>query len=385
MFCVRGRVMFRLFVCWLSLLAVSAVAETLVPLPEHPKEQAWPTKTWPTGELDQRVDRADLDAAVTNLFAKRKDNGIPDTRAILIIQHGKIVFEQYADGFDETTRFHSWSAAKSFTNALIGMLAHQDKLDIDEPAAIPAWQNDERSGITVRHMLNMSTGLDISDNAGEGLIGEALYGTGALDINAMLTNREKIAEPNEQWEYSTGTSNLLGFVAGNLMGSDRYTRHNYAKEHLLSLIGADNVVMSYDRAGYFMGGSHVYATARDYARLGYLYLRDGVWDGQRILPEGWVDFTRTPAPAENNGNHSAHFWLNVKGKGWQPHMLPGGPESTFIMSGNGGQYVFIIPTHDLLFIRLGEKQLSSWGELAKALAGVVAVFPPVADDQGEAP
>jgi len=359
------------------LFSTFSQSQTLVPLPEHPSGLSWPTETWPNAALGDDVDRAALDGAIASLFAVKQASGVPDTRAVLIIKSGQIVYEQYAEGFNKDSRFHSWSAAKSFTNALIGVLANQGKLDLDQQAPIPAWQDDERSQITVRQMLNMTSGIDNSDRADGGLLGEALCGRGALDVNQLAANRPLISEPNSKWAYSTATSNLLAFVAGNLMGDDRYSRQAYVNQHLLSPIGADDIIMSYDKAGYFLGGSHVYAAARDYARLGYLYLRDGVWDGQRILPEGWVDFSRTRAPTENNGNHAAHFWLNVKGKGWQPDMLPGGPESAFVIAGNGGQYVYILPSHDMLLVRLGEWQIFSRADLVKSLAAVVAVFPPL--------
>ncbi|MGK0343841.1 MAG: CubicO group peptidase (beta-lactamase class C family) [Candidatus Azotimanducaceae bacterium] len=374
---VQENTMQKLITVMLGLLFSTIThGQTLVPLPEHPSGLPWPTATWSNSELANDVDKAALDSAIANLFAVKQDNGVPDTRAVLIIKSGQIVHEQYAEGFSKDSRFHSWSAAKSFTNALIGVLANQGKLDLDQQAPIPAWQDDERSQITVRHMLNMTSGMDNSDSADGGFLGEALYGRGALDVNQIAANRPLISEPNSEWAYSTATSNLLAFVAGNIMGDDRDSRQAYVNQHLLSPIGADDIIMSYDKAGYFLGGSQVYATARDYARLGYLYLRDGVWDGQRILPEGWVDFSRTRAPAANNGNHAAHFWLNVKGKGWQPGMLPGGPESAFVIAGNGGQYVYILPSHDMLLVRLGEWQVFSRTDLVKSLAAVVAAFPP---------
>lgn len=366
----------RLFGLMLGcLIGNAALAQDLIRLPDHPVGQTWPTDVWEEQPLGSDVAEAQLNAAIETLFEAKLENGVPDTRAVLVIRGGKIVFEKYAEGFDQSTRFHSWSVAKSFTNATIGMLVNQGKLNLDQNAPIAAWQSDKRIKITIRQMLNMSSGIDNSDGVANGFLGNAMFGSGALDVNEVVADRPLIFDPGKQWSYSTATSNLLAFVAGNQMGEDRESRQSYVNEHLLTKIGADDIVMSYDKAGYFLGGSHVYATARDYARLGYLYLRDGVWDGERILAEGWVDFSRTPAPAENNGNHGAHFWLNHEGKGWQPDMLPGGPKSAFIMSGNGGQYVYILPTHDMLLVRLGERYVVSWDDLATALASVVGAFP----------
>ena len=350
-------------------------AANLVPLPIHPEGQAWPTPEWSTTSLAPEVNQEALNLAMDGLFAAKAGNGVPDTRAVLIVQGGEIVFEQYADGFDTTSRFHSWSVAKSFTNAIIGTLVHQDKLELEQKSLLPEWKDDVRIKISLRQMLNMSSGLDIGDQREDNFLGNALFGSGALDVNDAIINEPLIHDPGEHWAYSTATSTLLAKIAGDLTGDDKVSRQEFVVEHLLDPIGAPDVILTYDNAGYFLGGSHVYATAREYARLGYLYLRDGVWDGQRILPQGWVDFSRTPAPAENNGNHGAHFWLNLEGRGWQPKMLPGGPESAFVMSGNEGQYVFILPTHDMVFVRLGKMHALDWRKLTEALAAVVAAFP----------
>jgi CubicO group peptidase (beta-lactamase class C family) len=127
------------------LLSALGQSQPLFPLPEHPDGLSWPTESWPSGAIGEDVDRALLDQAIAELFAVKHENGVPETRAVLIIQGGKIVLEQYAEGFDKNSRFHSWSAAKSFTNALIGVLAKQGKLELDQPAAIPAWKDDARN------------------------------------------------------------------------------------------------------------------------------------------------------------------------------------------------------------------------------------------------
>lgn len=378
-----------LLVCAFSLLALNnvtagTVSQNLVPLPSHPEGKPWPTAGWTTGLLSTEIDEGELEKAIKRLFEPQSEKGVPDTRAVLIVRGGEVVFEKYAEGFDSNTRFHSWSVAKSFTNALVGMLVAQGKLDLEQKGLMDEWEGDVRIKISLKQMLNMTSGLNNGDQREDNFVGDALFGSGAVDVNQAIVEEALIHDPGKHWAYSTATSTLLANVAGKLMGEDKRARQAYAIEHLLGPIGAADVVMTYDKAGYFFGGSHVYATAREYAKFGYLYLRDGIWDGKRILPAGWVDFSRTPAPAENNGNHGAHFWLNTEGKDWQPKMLPGGPESVFLMSGNEGQYIYIIPSHDMMLVRLGKMHTVSWAELTESLASVVAIFPPMSPTSNSA-
>ena len=155
----------------------------------------------------------------------------------------------------------------------------------------------------------------------------------------------------------------------------------FLRAKLFDRLGMRSAVPEFDAAGTFMGGAFVWANARDWARFGLLYLRDGVWDGARVLPEGWVDYVRRPAPAPNNGVYGAHLWLNFEPKEPQFKPLPGGPESALSVSGNNGQMVVIVPTHDLVVVRLGEMQASSWDSVTGEVAAAVAAFPPLAAAQ----
>jgi CubicO group peptidase (beta-lactamase class C family) len=164
-------------------------------------------------------------------------------------------------------------------------------------------------------------------------------------------------------------------IVGRAVGADATERGRFARTVLFDPIGMRSAAFGFDAAGHLLGGSHLYATARDYARFGLLYLRDGRWEERRLLPEGWVDFARTRAPAENNGTYGAHFWLNLEPKEGQFSLLPGGPPSAFSASGNAGQAVLVVPTRDLLVVRLGEHHATTWTEMNEYLAEVVAVFP----------
>lgn len=362
--------------------AGATVLPTLVPLPPQTEGVPWPTKIWPEASLGDDVDRIDLAAATDALFASTGRGGVPDTRALLVVRHGRIVYERYAEGFGAKSRFHSWSMAKSFTQALVGILVTRGLLSLDDPAPVPEWQTpgDPRREITLRHLLNMTSGignrdfLDGDQEAG-GFVAEFMFGEGAPDMAAFGANAPLVHPPGTHWAYSTATSAILARMIGLAIANDAAGRRSFIHNELLDPIGAIDAVFEFDRAGTFLGGSHVYATARDYARFGLLYLRDGVWDERRILPEGWVDFARSRAPVENNGAYGAHFWINHEPKEHQFELLPGGPTSAFEASGNAGQYIVVVPTHDLIIVRLGEKHAMSWIELNSGLAKLLEVFP----------
>lgn len=360
----------------------SDVQQALVPLPSQAEGVPWPTQIWPEAEPDANVDRDALGDAADALFAGVGRGGVPDTRALLVVQHGRIVFERYADGFGRKSRFHTWSLAKSFTQALAGILVRDGVFALDQPAGVPEWQSedDPRREITLRQMLNMTSGIDNGDfSSGDpktgGFAGQLLFGPGARDLNTYAANRPLVHPPGTHWAYSTATSTLIAGLIGRAVGANATERKAFIQAELLDPIGAAHTTFEFDRTGQFLGGSHIYASARDFARFGLLYLRDGVWDQRRILPAGWVDFARTRAPAANNGTYGGHFWLNFEPKEHQFVLMPGAPRSVFEATGNNGQYVAIIPTHDLLIIRLGEMQTTNWNELNSALATLLEAFP----------
>jgi CubicO group peptidase (beta-lactamase class C family) len=358
------------------------VSAALVPLPAQKAGVAWPTRAWPEAAPSADVDPEALASAADTLFSPIGRSAVPDTRALVVVQQGRIVFERYAEGFGIGSRFHTWSLAKSFTNALVGILVRDGVFSLDQAAPIPEWQaeDDPRRAITIRQLLNMTSGIDNGDMSGGrpstgGFAGELLFGTGASNPGAFSADRPLIHPPGTHWAYSTATSTLVARMVGAAVAPDPTGRNAFIHKALLDRIGASETIFEFDATGHFLGGSHIYATARDFARFGLLYLRDGIWDQQRILPEGWVDFSRTRAPAANNGNHAAHFWINHVPKPDQFVLFPGAPESVFEASGNNGQIVTIVPTHDLLVVRLGEMQTTNWSELNGALADLINVFP----------
>ncbi len=374
---MRGWILLTLF-----LLALPVGAEVLVPLPPQPEGVAWPTEAWPTGEIGEGVDPQALDEKIDALFQEVGRGGMTDTRAVIVIRGGRILRERYAEGFDASSRFHSWSMAKSVTQCLIGLLVRQGQLAVDDRAPIEAWSDpkDPRHSLTLRHLLHMTTGLDNADGGAdpEAFVARILFGDGSQQMGLASAERPLLRDPGTHWAYSTATSAILGSIISEKTGPGREATRAWMEKELLEPLGIESLVVESDATNHLVGGSHAWATARDWARLGLLYLRGGVWDGQQILPGGWVDFTRTRAPAANNGTYGAHFWLNHEPIGDQFPPMPGASESLFMMSGNGGQYVVLAPGKDLMVVRLGEMLELNWDELGPRVAEVIQVFPDLA-------
>ena len=310
--------------------------------------------------------------------------GYADTRALLVVQGGRIVFERYADGFGQGDRFQSWSMAKSVTNALTGVLVRQGRLELDGPAPVPEWrgEGDPRGAITLEHLLQMRSGLDNADGFGmeEGLtfafISRRLFGEGSRSPAAYAANVPLKSPVGTRWAYSTGGSFLIARICGEAIGRGAVGTRDFLQRELFHPIGMSSAQPEFAKSGEFLGGAFFHATARDWARFGYLYLRDGIWDGRRILPEGWVDFTRTASPAENNRVHGAHFWLNadpVEGEQWKP--LPGAPSTLFMAEGASFQVVAIVPTKDLVAVRLGLAESTPFPEIKAPMGPMIAAFP----------
>lgn len=274
------------------------------------------------------------------------------TAAVIIVRNGDIIAERYRPGFGVKSGYRTWSTAKSITAALMGIAAHKGLLELDAPAAIPEWQSpgDPRANITYEQLLWMSSGLYSGGNNSY-----AVY-FGGQDVVSAVTTTHLETEPGSRWKYANNDSMLLLRALRHVLADDlAYLRFPY--DELLHRIGMYNTRMETDHLGNFVGSSQVYTTARDLARFGLLLGDDGVWNGERILPEGWVEFSRTPAPArpaeDGSMGYGAHFWLLGA--------MPGIPEGTFTTAGNKGQWVTVVPDYDLVIVRTGVDPLgTSW-------------------------
>ncbi len=314
---------------------------------------------WPDGdltgpiELPAGVDAAALQSASDWAFDRESPHQV--TLSLLVVHGGKIVHERYADGVDMTTRTRTWSTAKSIASTLIGMLVDDGKMALDEPLGFDflpreaaAAETDPRSAITLRHALNMSSGLQTVDNGGqEYAVGSGMsYWAGASSVEGAR-RRALIREPGANWDYENYDTLLAVYAMKRALGSEtKY--HEFPRQRLLDPIGMRNTLLSTDRFGDFILSSQVYTNARDLARFGLLYLRNGLWNGERLLSEDWIDFVRTPAPSTaGRGNfYGGQFWLVPD----ERKDIPGDAYST---AGNRGQFVVIVPSHDLVIVRRG--------------------------------
>ncbi len=273
------------------------------------------------------------------------DNGYGgNTFAFMVLHKGIPVAEAYKPQFGKDTRFLSWSMAKSFINAIIGVLAMEENFDIYKPVQIEEWQNDERRNITFNDLMQMRSGLEWNED----------YGSRS-DVNVMLFCKEDMAayyskqklvhQPGSYWEYSSGSANCLSHVIRRHFINDS-VYHAFPYTHLFYKIGITDAVFETDCAGTYIGSSYLYATARDYARFALLYQQDGIFNGQRILPEGWVKYTREASPP-SNGEYGSLFWLYGNGE------VPSAPKDIFMCQGHDGQRIFIMPSQELIVVVLG--------------------------------
>ena len=285
-------------------------------------------------------------------------NGTPF--AFVVLHDGKVVAERYREGLGAQTRLLSWSMAKSFTNALAGVMYGDGLVDVFAPTGIPEWQGDERAAITLNDLMQMQSGLQWNEDYGN-----------RSDVNLML-HREKdmglfaIDKPLEHkpgtfWYYSSGSTNVvMRYLRGKFASDKEFL--TYYRERVFAPLGIRNAVFEPDMSGTPVGSSYLYITAREFASFGQLYLDDGVFQGRRILPEGWVEYSVTPASASNDG-YGAFFWLN-KDKFW-----PDIPEDMFNCQGHDGQEIFIIPSKDLVVVVLGYSpkpdRVVDWNALVK--------------------
>lgn len=324
-----------------------ANAGRLRDLPEAPPALAG--DPWPMARAGARIDQARLNEALDNAFA----NNEPNHRAMLVVVDGELVAERYAAGFDQNTPFLSWSMAKSVTATMFGVAVLDGLIDIDDPAPVASWASDpQRAKITWRDLLQMQSGLAF----------EEVYANPRSEVSRMLfemadtgvlgERSEATAPPGEVWSYSSGTTNLLSKLLRQELATAGIDYHGFARNRIFDPVGAVSMVMEPDASGNFIGSSFIYGTARDWARLGQLYLQDGVWNGERLLPEGWAEFVSTPA-SQSDGQYGAHFWLNRDGESGRERFLPELPEDVYYMAGHEGQYVFIIPSKRMVIVRTG--------------------------------
>jgi CubicO group peptidase (beta-lactamase class C family) len=337
------------------------------------------TMPWPMGEvlpntpLPADVDSAKLREATDAAFA----NPAGLTAAFVVVHRGRIVAERYANGAHRDMQLESWSMGKSITGTLVGVLIQQGALRLEDPAPVPEWRKtptDPRARIRVMDLLRMSSGLRFSRGSPEDIPGyhdhDLIY-TGAIDAFQFVTTRPLQFEPNTVGRYRNTDPLTLGFIirdAVRTRGDDYLT---WPQRALFDRIGIRRQVLETDPYGNFLLSGYDYGTARNWARLGMLYLNDGVWNGERLLPQGFVKFISTPAPAWRDSSYGGMVWVNARGV-WNL------PRDAFAFRGAGGQDTYVVPSRDLVVVRMGHFPGSRLGgqDLARALALLMEAIPP---------
>ena len=327
----------------------------------------WPTHKWRRGELANDVDHDAVHATLRQLGDKPAAVGV--SLATLIVHRSQIVVEQYGPGTTHDTTLISWSMAKSITQAVLGLLVLDGKLDIDAPADVAEFATTDKAPITVRQLLEMRSGLQfvedyVDDSVSDCL--EMLFGTGALDHAHYAASLPLVDEPGTVWNYSSGTTNILARLAGQLIGGGEAGMRDFLLKRLFKPLGMASAEPKFDQVGTLVGSSYIYATARDFARFGFLYLHDGVWNGQRLLPQGWVDQARNVVSVDPDPpyfGYGAHWWI------WRQY--PG----SMAAHGYEGQFTIVVPERDLVIVHLGKVPKDAAPPLVESLNRVIAAFP----------
>ncbi|AOW08659.1 serine hydrolase domain-containing protein [Flavobacterium gilvum] len=313
----------------------------------------------PKDSIFENIDYVKLNQAVANAFDVKGYND-KKTRSVLVIYKDKIIAEKYVDGFTKNSVLLGWSMTKSITGTLFGILQKQGKYNIYKPAPITEWQNDDRKYITTNDLLHMNSGLEwdehydrISD------VTKMLFKTEDMTRSQLL--KPAIYKPNTHWSYSSGTANLLsGILRKQFKTHQEYLDFWYSA--LIDKIGMNSMLVETDMAGNYVGSSYAWATTRDWSKLGLLYLHKGNWNGEQLFDPSWAKYVATPA-STSNGRYGAHFWLNASGH------FPDVPRDMYYCSGFQGQMVAIIPSKDLVVVRLGLKEEFDFNGLLSGVVG----------------
>lgn len=341
-------------------------------------DAAWPLGDAGATEPVPGVDAAKLEAALAYAFEEPDRSARKGTRAVVVCYGGRIVGERYAPGFTKDTPLLGWSMTKSVVHALLGIRVGEGKLRKEQDALLEEWrgEGDPRRAITIDHLLRMSSGLDFDES----------YFDPRADAVVMLFRRGDAAgyaasaplahEPDTAFRYSSGTSNILCRVLRESFGGDDAAYWSFPRRRLFDRIGMRSAVLEMDAAGTFLGSSFLYATARDWARFGLLYLWDGVFAGERILPEGWTEYAATPTSTSPQRHYGAHWRINAGAEGNpSDRIYPKLPRDMRQAAGFQGQRLMVIPSRDVVVVRLGVTVKESRWDVTPLVLKVLDALP----------
>lgn len=316
-----------------------------------------------------------LNKAFNYAFEEKNTDSPRNTRAALVVHKGKLLKEQYAKDFTAKTPLLGWSMTKSVINALCGILVKEGKMALKEPTNFTEWADDHRTQITLNHLLQMNSGLYFKEDYSiASSVNEMLWLNGNCAKYAI--NQKLAHQPGTFWNYASGTSNIISYLIKTKFDSEQaYLEFPHKK--LFEPLGMSSAILEVDNNNTYIGSSFMYATGRDWAKFGMLYLQNGFWNGEQILPGGWVKYSSKRNEVSEYGTYAAHFWKNatepttdLENKKYWPNL----PDDMYYASGYEGQNLVIIPSKELVIVRLGQTQKrKSWdmglfvGEILKAL------------------
>ncbi len=317
------------------------------PYPKPVRNKTNKNLPFPYGDLPQKdtvfteINLKTLQKAVDFGFENIE---IAKTRSVMVLYKNQIIAERYANGYNASSRFLGWSMTKSVLATLFGIREFEGKINLNQKTTLDEWINDDRSNITIDHLLHMNSGLEWDEDYGS-LSDVNLMLFEAEDMTITQAKKKAVAQPNEIWNYSSGTTNLLsGILRKQFETHQEYLDFPY--KALIDRIGMNSMILEMDMSGNYVGSSYCWATTRDWAKFGLLYLNEGNWNGDQIFDAKWTNYVRTPAP-NSEGKYGGHFWLNAGG------FYPDAPRDMFSVNGFQGQRVFIIPSKELVIVRFG--------------------------------
>lgn len=319
---------------------------------ELPKVRRNIAAEWPKGETVsprkmKGVNYPALEKAINSIFDPSLNMDSIKTRAVVVVHKDSLIAEKYANGFDKDTEILGWSMNKSIVSTLVGILVKAGKMSLTDDQLYENW-TDERSKITLNDLLQMQSGLAFEENYAE-----------VSDVTKMLFMNEDIVQDvaanpldtvvGTRWYYSSGTTNLVtGLIKKQFDNDQDYLK--FPHEQLFRKIGMHSMILETDESGNYIGSSYGYATPRDWAKFGLLYLKEGNWYGEQIIDTSWVNFVRQPAE-HSGGIYGGHFWHNHNHAAYKDV-----PTDIYSCNGFEGQYVYIIPSKDLVIVRMGLNQ-----------------------------
>ena len=349
---------------------VRAQRMILPPLPASEDTMAWPSGD-ALDSVPANINRDLVEQALDDAFEETDPKRPINTHAVVVVYDGKIIGERYAEGFNKDSRLMGWSMTKSITNALVGILVKEGRLNVETSAPVAEWHDDDRNKITLNHLLQASSGLEWSESYFNPAGSFHQMFIKKDDKGAYAATKNLTHAPGTFFQYSSGTTNIISKIIRQTVGDSAY--YKFPFEKLFYKIGMNNMIMEPDASGTFVGSSYSYGSARDWARFGLLYLNDGVWNGETILPSGWAKYSVTPAPAADMGKYGAQWWLNA-GDPHDPQLrkYPALPADAFWADGFEEQYAMVIPSKKLVIVRLG---VSHHGfDITKLVTGVISAL-----------